>query len=239
VSGGLRRRVLLVATDRQVSAGVEDDFHHFSLRLEHDGARVTALHGEALRHPWATCPGAGARLQQLVGCPIARLPQAGTAHIDPHQHCTHQYDLALMAMAQAVRGGRRDYLAWVADEHGGRRVASLQRDGVVCLEWTLEASTIEAGSALIGANLRKLDMAALATADPDLAEAVGLLRRAVMVAGGRGIVTDSIAHIEAFAGHMTGACYAFQPERLADGERNKGSVRDFSASAAPLLGGLA
>lgn len=225
MSGAFMRRVLLDAGDGQVSASLEDDFHHFKVELAHDGRVVTAVQADAVRHPWTTCPQAGAQLQALVGCSVAARAQAG---IDPHQQCTHQYDLALMALAQGVRGGQREYLARVDDPVDGRQQATLVRDGALCLTWTLEGSTIVSGSYLQGANLRKLDMTAIA--DTDLAEAVMLLRRSVMVAGGRGIDFDIYPSLEVFAGRMTGACYAFQPQRLAEGRRVKKSVRDFSPS---------
>ncbi|MES3021829.1 MAG: hypothetical protein V4857_09635 [Pseudomonadota bacterium] len=226
MSGAFMRRVLLEAHEGHVDASLEDDFHHFTLQLAHDGKAATGVRSEAVRHPWTTCPQAGARLQELVGCALAARPQQGTAAIDAHQQCTHQYDLALMALAQGARGGRRAYLARVDDELDGRRLATLVRDGALCLRWTLEGSTIVAGGELQGANLRKLDLGAIG--DADLAEAVMLLRRSVMVAGGRGIDFDVYPSLEVFAGRMTGACFAFQPQRLAEGKRHKGSVRDFS-----------
>jgi hypothetical protein len=225
MSGAFMRRVVLGAGDGHVSASLEDDFHHFKVELAHDGRAVTAVQAEAVRHPWTTCPQASAQLQALVGCPIAARAHAG---IDTHQQCTHQYDLALMALAQGVRGGQREYLARVDDPQGARQQASLIRDGALCLEWTLEGSTIVSGSLLQGTDLRKLDLGTIV--DADLAEAVMLLRRSVMVAGGRGIDFDIYPSLEVFAGRMTGACYAFQPQRLAEGKRVMKSVRDFSPS---------
>lgn len=228
MSGAFLRRVLLTADGDRVNATLEDDFHHFTLTLTHDSKAVTAVAAHAVRHPWATCPQASMQLQQLVGCTLATWPQAGVAHIDAYQQCTHQYDLARMAMAQAARGGARAYLGRVDDELHGRRLATLGRDGIACLQWTLEGSAIVAGSALVGSDLRKLNLAQIE--DADLAESVMLLRRCVMVAGGRGINFDAYASLEVFAGRMTGACYAFQPQRLAEGTRSKGSVRNLSVS---------
>lgn len=234
MSGALHRRVLLEAHAGYVAAALEDDFHHFAVRLEHDGQRVTSVEGRALRNPWASCPGAGAQLRALSGCPLSERPTEVAGHIDSYQQCTHQFDLALMALAQAARGGRRDYLAVVSDPVGGRRSAVLERDGGAVLEWALEGSTVVAGSHLCGANLRKLDMAAIGGDDPDLAEAVVLLRRTVMVAGGRGVDFDGMATLEVFE-HMTGACYAFQPQRRAEGKRNTGTIRDFTGRRGDLL----
>lgn len=234
MSGALHRRVLLEAHAGHVTAALEDDFHHFAVRLEHDGQRVTSVEGQALRSPWASCPGAGAQLAALAGCELSVRPAVVAGHIDSYQQCTHQYDLALMALAQAVRGGRRDYLAVVADPVAGRRTALLECDGRIVLEWMLEGAMVVAGTALAGANLRKLDMAVLGAGDPDLAQAVSLLRRTVMVAGGRGVDFDGVATLEVFE-HMTGACYAFQPARQAEGKRNTGTIRDFTGRRHELL----
>lgn len=234
MSGAMHRRVLLEADGMRVNAALEDDFHHFALWLDHDGRRVTKIEGRALRNPWTSCPSAAGQLEQLVGCPLSARPLDGAGHIDAKQQCTHQYDLALMALAQAARGGRREYLATVTDPVDGRSSAVLARDGQPCLHWTMDGSVIVEGSHLLGENLRKLDMVALGAGDPDLAEAVMLLRRTVMVGGGRAIDFDQFASLEVF-GHMTGACYAFQPERLAEGKRKVGSVRDFTGRTAQLL----
>ncbi|MES2898995.1 MAG: DUF2889 domain-containing protein [Pseudomonadota bacterium] len=229
MSGALHRRVVLDARGMHVSAAVEDDFHHFALRVTHDGTEVTGLEATALRNPWASCPSASAQLQQLVGTRL----DAGGNGIDHFQQCTHQYDLALMALAQALRGGRRDYLARVSDPVDGRGKATLERDGQPLMAWSLDVSTIVAGTHLVGANLRKLDIDSID--DAETAEAVKLLRRSVMVAGGRGHNFDQYASLAVFAGRMTGACFAFQAHRLDEGLRVRGSVRDFSGgSTTPL-----
>ncbi|MES2258507.1 MAG: DUF2889 domain-containing protein [Pseudomonadota bacterium] len=235
MSAALHRRVVLLAGDGQVTAALEDDFHHFEVSLRHDGMRITAVDSHSLRTPWASCSGASVPLQALVGCALTLRPLAELAHIDAKQQCTHLYDLALMAVAQAVRGGRRVYDARVTDAVDGRQHAVLLRDGQPCLEWTLEGSTIVAPQRLAGTSLRTLDMRAIGAGDAELAEACMLLRRSVMITGGRGIDFDSYDNIAAFAGEKGGACHAFQPRNFALGQRRRGSVREFTGRSELLL----
>ena len=75
VSGttGYRRRIELVTVSPEVVQGeLEDDFHHFRVSIAHDGAKVTAVEGTAVRHPWSTCPDALTPLRSLVGAPAHR-----------------------------------------------------------------------------------------------------------------------------------------------------------------------
>jgi len=48
------RRIRLTAARSEVVAEMEDDFHHFEVRLGHDGQRVTEIHSAAIRYPWST-----------------------------------------------------------------------------------------------------------------------------------------------------------------------------------------
>ena len=58
--GIYRRRIHLHAhRDNEVRGLLEDDFHHFGVRLRHDGKRVTAITGEDIRVPWSACPWRG------------------------------------------------------------------------------------------------------------------------------------------------------------------------------------
>lgn len=240
-AGALRRKIVLDAgAEGVVRAGVEDDFHHFNVTIHHAGGRVTDVVSRHLRTPWLSCAGAGAMLRQLIGAPVSADHGAISGAIDAHSQCTHQYDLALMAVAQAARGGVRTYQIDVGDLPAGAdgpqtRQACVRRDGVVVLDWTLDGSTVLAPAAAAGLNLRKLDMAALAAEDAEYAEAVLALRRAVMISGGRGRDLDQHDSLHAFAERMSGACFAFQPVRFDQGLRNRGTVRDFSANPELLL----
>ena len=66
-----------------VWGGLEDDFHHFEVTLQHDGAHVTAIDMHAVRWPWATCPAAGQGLQALVGMELSDRSTAVAKVTDP------------------------------------------------------------------------------------------------------------------------------------------------------------
>jgi hypothetical protein len=234
-AGALRRTIILAASAGVVRAGVEDDFHHFELAIAHDGKHVTAVQSRHLRTPWTSCAGAGAMLAQLVGAPLSVDGAAVTGKLDPHAQCTHQFDLALMAIAQGARGGNRRYDIEVHDPLGAQRRAIVRRDGAVVIDWLLEGSEVAAPEHMAGTNLRAIDLRAIAACDPDHAEALVALRRAVMISAGRGKDLDQHESLDVFSAQMSGACYAFQPVRFAEGKRNKGSVRDFADHPQLLL----
>lgn len=234
-AGALRRTIILAASVDAVRAGVEDDFHHFELAIAHDGQHVTAVQSRHLRTPWTSCAGAGAMLGQLVGAPLSTNGAVVTGKLDAKAQCTHQFDLALMAIAQGARGGIRRYDIEVQDAAGAQRRAIVRRDGAVVIDWLLEGIKVVAPADVAGANLRAIDLGAIAARDPDDAEAVVALRRAVMISSGRGHDLDQHESLEVFSAQMSGACYAFQPVRFIEGKRNKGTVRDFTAHPQLLL----
>ena len=234
-AGALRRTIILAASAGAVRAGVEDDFHHFELTIAHDGRHVTSVQSRHVRTPWTSCAGAGAMLAQLVGAPLSTDSAAVTGTLDAHAQCTHQFDLALMAIAQGARGATRRYDIEVQDPLDAQRRAIVRRDGAVVIDWLLEGSQVVGPADMAGTNLRTIDLRAIAARDPDHAEAVVALRRAVMISSGRGHDLDLHESLEVFSAQMSGACYAFQPLRFAEGKRNKGSVRDFAAHPQLLL----
>ncbi len=100
--GSYRRRLRTVITaPGVVEGGLEDDFHHFSVRLEHDGTLVQAVIGRAHRWPWTTCPDAAGALRALEGMELSPRCLAPGDVADPKQNCTHMFDLAGL-----VRGAR-------------------------------------------------------------------------------------------------------------------------------------
>ena len=71
--GSFRRRIrVVVDTPGVVAGGLEDDFHYFQVRVNHDGEQVTTVEAESKRWPWSTCPGAAVPLQALAGMPLSR-----------------------------------------------------------------------------------------------------------------------------------------------------------------------
>jgi hypothetical protein len=237
-----RRRIRLVRLDpTTVWGGLEDDFHHFEVTLTHDRSVVTGVGMEARRWPWATCPDAGANLQELVGMALSERCTAVAEVSDPHWHCTHQFDLAGLCVAHAARGiGRREYEV-ALDPEGDVLRPRLWRDGELRLEWTISNTT--PARVLIdpappfdaapwrGGFIRWAD----ATLPVEDAESAIVLRRACDIGAGRGMDLEAIAVGEELSGIMSGVCYSMQPSVMPVAFRNRGSIRDFGHHRDALL----
>lgn len=230
---GLRRNVLILPADGVIKVELEDDFHHFSVTLEHDGKLVTGVGTGAQRYPWTTCPAAGPFLAgRLTKTPLKDVK----GFESPLLHCTHLYDLAVLAARHALIDEQVLYCAFVADPVDGKVFASLRRNGVSVLEWWLEGQDIEPGSTYAGHSLRKLKNWA-AELDPEPREHAEVLRRAVFIANGRDFSPRSVetaAELET----MQGACFTFDAERSSQAAPVVGSKKDFTASEAAPLGDL-
>ncbi|RJF91709.1 hypothetical protein [Noviherbaspirillum saxi] len=233
--GAYRRRIAFILSEGCVCAALEDDYHHFTLELRHGNGLVTGIDAQAMRTPWSTCPSASTQLTGLIGAPVSCNILADNGGLDASTQCTHQFDLALLAIAHAARGAGGRYDAMVTDPHGGTVSASLHVDGRMLLDWVLQGSTVVSPGDYHNVNLRTINMRELAARDTAAAEAVLLLRRAVMVAGGRAFDFDQYDDLTPFATRMKGACYAFQPEQIPLSKRRKGSVRDFTTAPQLLL----
>ena len=137
--------------------GLEDDQHYFTVHVEHDGAHVNAITSRSVRAPWTTCPAAGAQLQALVGTPLSDRCLEVAGHTQSDQHCTHQLDVATLAVAHAARmaaGGaaRRQYDIEVPFGllDGQRHTVTLARDGEALLAWEMEGARVVATRAVVG-----------------------------------------------------------------------------------------
>jgi hypothetical protein len=233
--GSFRRRIVLAqrrqAAGGEVRAALEDDFHHFRVVVEHDGAQVLRLSGHAVRHPYTLCSSAVERLVDVVGMPLSHVAGAVTRVTDASEQCTHLLDLAGLAIALAATGGTgRRYDLDVADRVDGRCTAALARDGEQLLRWDLQDTTIIGPAPFAGVSLREgLARWALQTLPGDLAEAAIVLRRGALISLGRHKNLDAQRHAV-----PTGRCHAQQPRHAAQALRVVGSTWDFSARPAAL-----
>jgi hypothetical protein len=239
--GRYRRRIRVVAPDAHtVVGGLEDDQHYFTVHLEHDGARVVALTSASVRAPWSTCPAAGAQLQALVGTPLSDRCIAVAGRTRSDQHCTHQLDIATLAVAHAARvsaGGatRRQYDVVVPFGllDGQRHVVTLARDGEPLLEWEMEGGRIVAPppySEATGGFARWAD----ASFDADGAEAAVVLKRACSIGMSRGLDLDSYDTLSEMPG-LRPVCWSMQPDRAPVAFRNRGLIRDYDSRPDALL----
>jgi hypothetical protein len=237
-SGAYRRRILITSSANEATAELEDDFHHFRVVVGHDGTHVTGVRGESLRFPWSTCPAAASQLQPLTGMVLRARSTAVGDVIAARDNCTHMFDLAGLAVAQAARGTHlpRQYDVLVPDPVDGRRRVGVSRDGVTRLTWLVDRDTILDPEPFAGRALRGSFLAwAESALDDDTAEAAIVLRRACHIAFGRLQDLDVYADAGPLLPIMSGACFTFQPERAPTARRMLGTARDFTATPERLL----
>ena len=215
----------------ETRASLEDDFHHFRVRVSHAGGKVQQVEGWALRYPYSTCPLAANQLSRLVNAPLNGLAHSVMRVTSPSEQCTHLIELAGLAIAAAARSiAQRWYDIAVPRRIEGRTLATLDKDGIRTLAWELLDTTIIGPAPFQGVSLRE-GMAAWAFAHlpEEEAEAALILRRCALIALGRAKNLDAQIHAE-----PTGRCFAQQPERAAQGLRRVGSMLDFTAAAPDL-----
>lgn len=231
VSGtaGYRRRIELVTVSPEVVQGeLEDDFHHFRVSIAHDGAKVTALEGSAVRHPWSTCPDALIPLQSLVGAAVTADATGHSTHGDARTSCTHWFDLTGLAIALAGSGrAHRRYDMTVPDRaERGRTTAHLSRDGAALLDWEVDAQTILGPAPYTGQSMGRGFLAwANETFDPETAEAVIALRRACRISLGRLMDLDDYDTADEVGHGMENTCHTFSTAVMTTAVRMKGSTR--------------
>lgn len=228
-STSYRRRIELVTVSpERVWGELEDDFHQFQVSITHRGGRVVVVDGEAVRHPWTTCPDALRPLQALVGAPVTADATAHGAHADARTTCTHWFDLAGLAIAQAATGReRRRYDITVPDRgEGGRTSAHLDRDGLAVLRWEVDAFTILEPGPYAGRAMGRGFLAwANATFDPDTAEAAIALRRACRISLGRLMDLDDYERASDVGHDMSDTCHTFSAAVMGRALRVKGATR--------------
>ncbi len=242
--GCYRRRIVLEADGPEVRGELADDFHHFAVRLLHDGTSAVSVDGEDVRVPWTTCPGAVEPLHRMEGVSLSAPLSQLLRHTDARAQCTHLHDVACLAIRHAGRvaaGGepRRRYDATIPDRVDGSATVELARDGEVLLRWQVRASTVIestpdsfAGLGLSGSAFHRFCAAQL---DAELAEAAWVLQRAVFIGLGRRHDFEEIHEASTFAPIVGAACHTFDAKRLADAKRVYGSLRDFTDSPQRIL----
>lgn len=229
---GFWRRIDMVPFAGHIIAGLEDDAHRFFLRVSHDGALITDVTARADRFPWSTCPGAAPFLsEQLTGRTLEDV-----AALDPTIHCTHLYDLAVIAAAHAGAPAPVRFDMQVADRVDARTTATLFQDGQVRLQWRLNDTEIEGPGEWAGRNLKKLSVWKQEL-PPETALWAAMLRRAAFVSGVRRQPEFTPGQTADRGPLRIGACFTYQLPRARDATRSTNWRRDFSQSPdAPLRG---
>lgn len=237
MQGRLRRKIVLRAHPHRAFAALEDDYHRMDVRLEHDGQRVTGIAAHMSRHPLTICPEAEAPLQAFVGTMLSTRPVREIEIVDPRWQCTHLYDLAVLLLAQAKRGGERRYDMEVLDPCNHRVDAVLERDGQRCLHWLVQGTVITAPQRFAGQDTRHITAWALQNASDDELEAIRVLRRGLLIARGRANPRPTQPHpgMPRSAKALAGACHSFQSVNVVRAQEIFGSRQDFTDRPQDLL----
>lgn len=219
------RRVIFDVTSTECRVAMEDEHHYFILQLGHDGERITSVASTARRTPWTLCPEAERQLQTFVGQPLRQRIAINLPDIDSKQQCTHQYDLLMVALSQALRPGRREYVAKVRGAMHEYRHAELWLDEEKLLDWRLRGTVIDSQDQCNQQDLRSIMPWADEHLEDQMLEALFVQRRAVMVAASKGFNLDLIPNAGVAMRARAGACFVFQPERAEQAVRIQGSTR--------------
>ena len=238
-TGIFRRRLRWRAEEGRVEVELEDSNHGFCLTLHHAAGRITAIDARPVRHPFTTCPEAVANVQRIVGLSFAdtaalreRLPQA--------DNCTHLVDMVLLAAGHAAGAGQtgwRLYDIAVVDEREGITQASIQCDGQPVHDWAIRAHVIEAPAVLAGRPAMRGFYAWATQTWTDMPfEAAQLLQRGYFVAQARRWTYEPVEQNPGITDGMPhNVCYSYNLGAVERALRIRGSVRNYSASAEPLL----
>lgn len=236
-----RRRILAVRPDpHTVVCDLEDDFHHFRVRVRHDGEIVTGVENESVRYPWVTCPDAAANLTALVGMPLSPRFTAAAEHADPKANCTHQFDAAAHAVVHATRDtARRQYDVEVPRRVDWYTRVRLWVDRVLRFDWQIDRDgLVDATGPFADAPWSGGFMAwADRTLEAEPAEHAIVARRAATIGMGRGWPFDDHERASEVAIAQSGVCYTMTPGIAEHGVRVRGMIRDFAARPERLVGG--
>lgn len=247
--GGIGHRMIdLRIVDEQTAVGwLEDDFHHFGVTFVHDGAKITTVRMAAPRTPWITCPGAAQPLQELVGKPmVSRASEVGSL-ISMRLQCTHVFDLAGLLLAHIAnrheRNLSRRYHTVIPDRprHGdenslssfGVGTAELYQDGERVMYWEIEGDMIIGPEPYAGHSQNHGFRQWTEGMPIDEAEYATILRRAILVAGGRTITHDDYPTADAMG--APALCHTFQPGTREKALRNMGMTFDYSEHPEDLI----
>jgi len=177
---GFWRRVVLHPANDHIVGAMEDDMHHFHLRIDHADGRIMAVRGRAVRHPWTGCAGAALHLaSDLKGDLLSDV-----AARDPFQHCTHLLDLAIVMAGHAYDTVPTNFDMGVGDRPNDRATATLAQNGEERMRWRINGTMIDGPDRFAGRDLKRVSTWKHEYSAEE-AEHATLLRRAIFVSGAR------------------------------------------------------
>jgi hypothetical protein len=212
---GLWRRIVLQPGSGWIGGALEDDMHSFRIRLDHKDGRIIKAYAKPVRTPWSMCPGAADHIaEELTGELLTDV-----AARDPLQHCTHLYDLAVLAAAHANDTELTTFDMHVADRigatqlGGGRSSGTLSVNGVEKMRWLTDGTEIVgperfAGRSLKGVSRWKHEYT------PEEAEWATVLRRAIFVSPARQYDPPFGKKAGEMGEFRRGVCYNYQAPQI-------------------------
>jgi hypothetical protein len=245
-TGRARRMIDLKRWDANTVVGwLEDDFHHFGVTIEHEANTIRNVSATAVRFPWTSCGFAPESLKALIGKTMSpRCSDIGRL-IEMRQQCTHIFDLAGLVMAHATRSvphrryqtitEDREILGWQNHKfpNFGPTIITLLQDGETVMEWHNEQGYIvDAASGhqqALGRGFREWTE----SLGIEQGEYATVLRRALLVSGGRAMVHDK--YPSAAAMDQPELCYSFQASRRENALRVNGATKDYADSPEDML----
>ncbi len=246
-TGIFRRRIRLTALPGSgprpdIFGELEDTQHGFRTRIEHDGERVTAIHGDPVRYPASTCPGALEPLQELVGITLGTSAEDINKNGNPFANCTHLYDLSILAIvhARGLSGGALTevlYDVTVTDETDEGSEACVYRDGALVHRWLTRSFAVVEPQALQGNTLFKGFSAwARQSFEGDALEAAHVLQKGYFVAQSQRFDTSKLAGTPLDdAPSRRNVCHSYSDGIAETAVRLGTNTRDFNDSPELLL----
>jgi len=218
---------------------LEDDFHHFGLKLRHENGVIVDLTLVTKRLPYSTCGGAIVPLRALIGMSLP-VKRGNRALLSPTLQCTHMMHVADLMLNNVANGQHRRYEAIVEDRPQlpqteaaapvfGQGRAQLLKDGSPILDWQLDGEMIVLPEPFAGRSYLRHFSSLLNNLDLELAEAASVLRGAVFVSGGR-----SVPRRDKPIARSKAVCHTYQLEQLTHANSTH-DVRDWSSGSAGML----
>ncbi len=227
---GLWRRIVLQPGPGWIGGALEDDMHSFRIRLDHKDGRITKAFARPVRTPWSMCPGAADHIaKELTGELLVDV-----ANRDPLKHCTHLFDLAVLAAAHAGDTQRTTFDMRVADRigatelGGGRTSGTLSVNGVEKMRWLLDGTAIVGTERYAGRDMKGVSRWKHEY-PPEEAEWATVLRRAIFVSPARQYDPPFGRKAGEMGEFRKGVCFNYQPPQIDESEPLF-DKRDFSMS---------
>jgi hypothetical protein len=209
----------------RIEAQMQDHVHHMRVVVTHADGRIVSAVPQGVRLPWDMCPFGIAGVTRTAGMTI---PQARDGLGWPGgrtANCVHMVDLARVALAHVDDTEPSVYAITVTPAHAHARVARIERDDELLLQWTLDGQTLSGDEPFDGRTLAASDFVSWrAKLDPALREPATILRRACHIAPSRDINLDRM-RVAAESINADGSCYTLQPDVIEHAHRQLGTFR--------------